>query len=413
MKAIPTSDKTIIRELALQVAELAAQPVMEELKTLWRKLNSLKPERPMVAVDQICWNEMNVDNELTLLTQHPDCRAHEQELRRAIYRRKHMPDDMPVEPFICVPKAITGIGLGIQTQSESRITDSQNDVRSYHYENQIAGMEDIEKVKMPTIGHDTAETARRLEVAHELFDGILEIREWGYDPYLSVWDPIATWMGMENAMFAMVDMPEVINALVRRIVAAYMSMLDQMEAQGLLGTPQSAIHCTGAWADELPKPGFDPSKPRTKDIWMYGLAQMLGACSPAMYDAIEIEPCMPLFDRFGLVYYGCCEPLDGKMGLVRKIKNARKVSVSPWANGEGMAKDIGHDYVFSSKPNPAFLAQESFDEGQVRASLSQTKSICDRYGCPLEFIQKDISTVKYKPQRLWEWVRIAKEIAVS
>jgi hypothetical protein len=24
---------------------------------------------------------------------------------------------------------------------------------------------------------------------------------------------------------------------------------------------------------------------------------------------------------------------------------------------------------------------------------------------------KDISTVKYQPQRLWEWVRIASEIA--
>ncbi|MEI6512559.1 MAG: hypothetical protein WCO51_04710 [bacterium] len=30
--------------------------------------------------------------------------------------------------------------------------------------------------------------------------------------------------------------------------------------------------------------------------------------------------------------------------------------------------------------------------------------------CPLKLIQKDISTVAYKPQRLWRWVEIAMEV---
>jgi hypothetical protein len=29
--------------------------------------------------------------------------------------------------------------------------------------------------------------------------------------------------------------------------------------------------------------------------------------------------------------------------------------------------------------------------------------------CHVEFIMKDISTVRYEPQRLWEWARIATE----
>jgi hypothetical protein len=30
--------------------------------------------------------------------------------------------------------------------------------------------------------------------------------------------------------------------------------------------------------------------------------------------------------------------------------------------------------------------------------------------CHVELIMKDISTLRYKPQRLWEWSRIAMEV---
>jgi len=411
MKAIPQSEKTIIRELAKQVAQLAALPIMEENKKLWRELNGLRPVRPMVIADQICWNEMNVDNELTLRCQHPDAQQHETDLRRIIYRQKHMPDDSVIEPAIRVPKAVTGITLGLEESIESAVTDATNDVFSHHYINQINSMEDIEKIKMPTIGHDTAETARRMDVAHELFGGIMGVYEDGYDLHVSVWDPICTWMGVEGALFAIIDEPEMVHALVNRAVAALMSTLDQLEEQGLLCGPKTLVHCTGAWTDELPQRDYDPAKPRTKDLWMYGLAQMLGTVSPAMYNEFEIEPCMPIFERFGLVYYGCCDPLDGRVDLLRKIKNIRKLSVSPWASEERLGEEIGKDYVFSRKPNPALLATEGFDEDLIRTDLTRTRDICKRYGCPLEFIQKDISTVRYKPERLWRWVQIANEVA--
>jgi len=407
------NDTQIIRGLASRVAELSALPVMKEHVGLWKKLNSLKPERPMVAIDQVCWHEMNVDDELTPQCEDSECRQYEQELRRILYRWKHFPADMVIEPLIRVPKAIGGISLGISAHDETAVTDPDNDVVGHKYINQIHSMKDVEKVIIPIITHDKTETARRMEVAGELFSGILDVVEGGYDPYLSVWDPIATWMGVENALYAMVDMPEVIHALVSKIVSAYMSMLNQMEEQGLLCRPQPNIHCTGAWTDELPADGYNPLKPRTKDIWMFGLAQMFSTVSPEMFEEFEIEPCQPLYQRFGLVYYGCCDPLDIKMEQVKKIKNVRKISSSPWVNEEKMAEQIGKQYVYSRKPNPAFLAWELFDEGAVRSHLMDTVKICRKYGCPLEIILKDISTVKKDPSRLWRWSEIAKEAAYS
>jgi len=405
------SELTILRDLAKQLADLSALPVQEEKRRLWRKLNGLAPERPMVMADQVCWNEMNADGELDLLSTTPGYRHWETYLRRTLYQARHFPVDMVAEPFIRVPMAVEGCGFGMDTVEENLATDATSDVLSRHYENQFKTMEDLAKIKMPVVSHNKAETERRMTEADEIFHGILPLRAEGYDPYLSVWDPISMWMGVEAALYGMVDEPELMRALARRITDGYLIMLDQLEAQGLLCGQQSLIHCTGAWTDRLPPDDYDPKQPRTKDIWMFGLAQMFSTVSPAMFEEFEIEESMPLFERFGLVYYGCCDPLDGKMHEVRRIPHLKKVSMSPWANKERGAEQIGRDYVFSNKPNPAYLATPSFDEELVRRDLRETVDACRRFGCPLEIILKDISTVRYEPQRLWRWAEIAMEEA--
>jgi hypothetical protein len=148
-----------------------------------------------------------------------------------------------------------------------------------------------------------------------------------------------------------------------------------------------------------------------KDLWCFTMAQMFSSVSPAMMDEFEVPYVSQLAEMFGMVYYGCCEPLDKKMDQVRKIPNVRKVSMSPWADPQRGAEEIGGDYVYSCKPNPAHLAMESFDEGLVRRELENVKSLCDANGCPLEFILKDISTVRQQPQRLWKWAQIAMDVA--
>jgi hypothetical protein len=402
-----TSDRIRIRELARDVARIAALPQQEETRRLWCALNARNPERPMVMIDQVCWNEMDIGDELILRCTDSECRAYEQQFLRTLYQWRHFPVDRVVEPFVRVAMAVNNSGFGIRIAEDIAVSDPTNSVVGHHYINQFETEDDLQKIAMPRISHDTDETARRLEVAHDLFDGILEIRPWGIDPYLSLWDPISMWMGVEQALYALVDRPDYVHRLVGRMTDGYLSLLDQLEAQGLLCGPQSLVHCTGAYTDELPAPGYDPNKPRTKDLWMFGLAQMFSTVSPEMFKEFEVDYTSRICARFGLVYYGCCDPLDGKMNEVRMIPNVRKISMSPWASQERGAAEIGGDYVFSRKPNPAFLAPDRFDPGQVRADLEQTREVCDRHGCPLEIILKDISTVRRDPERLFEWSRIA------
>ncbi len=124
-------------------------------------------------------------------------------------------------------------------------------------------------------------------------------------------------------------------------------MLDQLEAQGLLCGQQSLIHCTGMYTEELPTPGYDPRKPRTKDRWMLGTAQMFSTVSPRMFKEFEVDYASRICDRFRLVYYGCCDPLGDKMAQVRMIPNVRKVPMSPRVNQDLGAAEIHDDFVFS------------------------------------------------------------------
>lgn len=77
------------------------------------KLNDLDSERPMVWINEICWNEMNVDDELTLRCEHPWAQDQERELRRLVYQWRHLPGDMVVNdyenPCANVPKILSSV----------------------------------------------------------------------------------------------------------------------------------------------------------------------------------------------------------------------------------------------------------------------------------------------------------------
>ena len=409
---MPTSikDRNILRELARQVAEIAALPVQQETIALWKTLNGLKPVRGMVMIDQIPWHEMDVDGELTLQTEDGFCRGIETRLRRTLYSWKHMRADMVVQPFVTINKAIGGTGFGVRVIEETAVSDPHNSVVGHYYIDQMKTEEDIMKIQMPNVAHNEDATKQSEERAHEIFDGILEVRMQGALPYFAPWDRIVQWRGPENMILDLVDRPSFMHKIIGRFTDTHLSMLDQLEGKGLLGFGQNTIHCTGAFTDELPAPGFNPRHPRVKDLWTSGMAQIFSTVSPAMHQEFEIDYAAKWYARFGLGYYGCCEPLDKKVDIIRNLPHVRKISMSTWIDVERGAEQIGRDFVFSRKPNPAFLAWHEWEPEAVERDLRDTQEKCNRYGCPFEFILKDISTLLYQPQRLWEWVDIAMQV---
>ena len=52
------NDLTILRDLAKQYAEVAADPVMNERRELWRDLHDFKAPRPPIHVRQYAFSEL-------------------------------------------------------------------------------------------------------------------------------------------------------------------------------------------------------------------------------------------------------------------------------------------------------------------------------------------------------------------
>lgn len=411
--ALSEQDRTVLRELGEHVAEIAALPVQQERIRLWKGLNGLRPERPMVMVDQVCWHEMPVGDELTPRVQDRFWRGIETRMRRMLYQWEHMRVDMVVEPWLDIPRAVQRTGYGIKIDEDRAVLDPANDVVGHLYHDTVSTEEDIQRIQTPRVSVDHQADARREEEARGLFEGILDIRMQGLQPNFAAWDKLAMWRGVEAILYDLADRPDFVHRIMERLTQAMLDELDQMEEQGALGHGHKTIHCTGAHTDELPAPGFDPARPRPADIWTCGMAQIFSTVSPATHQEFELEYANRWYERFGLVYYGCCEPLDNKIDIIRSIPHVRKISMSPWVNVERGAAQIRSDFVFSRKPSPALLAVDFWSTEPVRRDLQQVKDCCATHGCPVEFILKDISTVRYAPQRLWEWADVAMEVATG
>ena len=206
--------------------------------------------------------------------------------------------------------------------------------------------------------------------------------------------------------------PELVHRAMDRLVTALMHRLDQYEQLGLLALNNNNTRIGSGgygYTDELPQADFDSSHVRPIDLWGCATAQIFSEVSPAMHEEFALRYERRWLERFGLTYYGCCEPLDTKMSILRTVPNLRKISMSPWIKVDRAVEGVGADYVFSFKPNPAILAEDHWRpevaRAQLRTVLEATRN------CVVEIILKDISTVRYEPQRLWEWVTLAREEA--
>lgn len=73
--------------------------------------------------------------------------------------------------------------------------------------------------------------------------------------------------------------------------------------------------------------------------------------------------------RFGITYYGCCEPLHKKIDYLRKIPNLKKICISPWCDIESVINQVGADYAIRQKASPAFFTVTDWRPEQARADI--------------------------------------------
>ncbi len=410
---LKTADVDLLRRLAAEVAEIAALGVQRENARLWQRLNDRRSERPMVWINEIPWHEMDVGGELTLVAEHPWARDQERELRRTLYQWRHMPGDMIVSDCLACPLAVHSTDFGIIEQADVVRTDARSDIVSRHFHRQIHDLADLEKIRMPVVTHDRQASEYAFAAMCGLYGDIMPVRKVGQTHiWFTPWDYLIRWWGVEAAMLDMYERPQLVHAAVERMVDAWMIELDQFVAQNLLwlDSNNTRIGSGGyGYTADLPGGDYDPQHVKPHNMWGCSNAQIFSEVSPKFHWEFALEHDLRWLARWGLNYYGCCEPLDGKAELLRRIPNLRKVSVTPWCRTGRAVEAIGPRWVVSRKPNPAIFAEDRWNPARARQEIREFLQAAR--GCHVELIMKDVSTVRGEPRRLWEWARIAREEA--
>ena len=405
------TDRDILRELVSQYAEFAYSAKNAEKLRLHRAVNDLSMIRPIVLIDEIPRHEMELEQELTLQCSDPDFRALEEELRHTLYQLRHMPADLAVPTSINVMKVIHNSGIGIEVSEET--LGAEGEINSHRYHNMLED-QDLSLLHNPVITYDEEESLRKWDKIGRAVGDIMPVRltgeATGYGLGCKTWDTISTLMGVDNLLYGLIDEPDFMHALVEKLTDIFCSTIEQYASLNLIDTDALYCHSASAATSGMPKEAADYEHVNLKKVWGRGIAQIFSTVSPEMHDEFDIQYMKRALAPFGYVYYGCCEPLDQKIDILRQIPNLRKISITPWADIRNAARQIRKDYVISSKPNPAQLSLGVLNRPAVTSELSNILDACRENGCSVELVLKDISTVGGNPQCLFEWEKLAMEL---
>jgi len=408
---VSKEDKQILRDLGSEYMSLATLPIQKEKILLWKAINRSQMQRPMVCIDQLPWYELNAGNELTCLVNDPFWKNIELDLRSKIYKWKHFPVDMVLEPYITIPKAIGNSGYGLNVNVERLELAEGTTAASQHFTDILKNYEDIEKIKDLKITVDNNQSEIWMQEAKAIFDGIAPVMQsHGMTFHLGVWDYLTQLMNIENAYYEIMDRPEFVHACMERATEATIAGIIQANELKIHDDINNQCHCSYIYTDELLPDCGQGKGPVSKNCWAFGLAQLFTSVSPSVTEEFELPYITRMAEHFGMIYYGCCDRLDDRLDIIKKIPNLRKVSCSPWSDRKRFAEEIGNKLIMSNKPTPAFIATETVDWAEVRKDLQYSVDLARNNNVNLEIILKDVSTVRSDPDRLTKWADIAMEI---
>jgi len=406
---ISDKEQGLLRELAQRVAELAAQPQQAEKKRLWLKLNALGETRPLIFADpENAWYELIPAAALTC--EGNLARLWEFRLRKEIYWTEQIRDDRVVEPVFPVYRIYEESDRGL----EPRVIGGDDD-GAYRWDAPLADYRDLDILRPKRVVVDVEKTQRLYDLAQDVLGDILQVKlegVWWWS--FGMTSDLILLRGFQQVLYDMYDNPGGLHRLMAFLRDENLAKLDFLETNGLLSLNNGGDFVgTGGygWSAELPAPDFDGQTVRTRDLWGYCESQETVGVSPRLFEEFVFAYQLPILERFGLNIYGCCEPLDTRLEIIKRIPRLRKVTVSPWSNVEAMAERLGSDYVYTRKVNPADIAQPTIDEEQIREGLRSTLRATSRNRCRVEILMRDVLTLSKNPENIIRWTRIAREEA--
>jgi hypothetical protein len=410
--ALPSRDREILRRLAERKVAIAQDPINEERRRAWYALDAGGDSRVMLLAER-----GGVSDALRpvpsgeLACTDPWSRGVEYGLRDEIYHFEELRDDLVVEPVMNVSWQVSTSNYGVDAVVHQGGDETHRGSRSW--EPPIRDLDaDFHKLHPRTFSVDRDATLTQKSRLESVFEGILPVRiRGGYYWTMGLTWPAIDLIGLEPLMLAMYDNPAGLHRLMAFLRDDHLAFANWLEQEGLYSLNNENDYIgsgSHGYSRALPQPDWVAGAPvRKRDLWVLSESQETVGVSPELFEAFIFPYQLSITERFGRTYYGCCEPVNNRWHILKRMANLARVSVSPWADQAFMADALGRQYVFSRKPNPTLISTPRFDEAAIRADLRQTLNLAANNR--LEIIMKDVHTLNNEPGRLARWIQLARE----
>ncbi len=337
----------------------------------------------------------------------PLARVWEMYLLKQIFWFEQFKDDKVIESYFDVPYSFSDTGWGLSLEKVGG--DHGN---AYKIKKAISDYEeDFSKIHYPKLCIDMQESDTVMELAHSVFDGILDVRRkatWWWTLGMTM-DYIHI-RGLEDFLCDFLLEPEWVHRMMNLLCTGVLDRLDYLENNGFLplNTGGTYVGSGGfGWTEQLPQKRFIENKVTTMDMWGFVESQETSSVSPDMYGEFILPYHKKIAERFGLNCYGCCEAFDSRWKYVEQLPRLRKVSVSAWSDWSKVSEKLSKNYVASIKPTPTNLAFKNMDEDIARADIK--RALDSSIGCIPEILMKDNNTLGGSAYNAIRWVEIARE----
>jgi hypothetical protein len=391
-----------VRELARRARALAVSEEYEARRRRWRDVNALRPaDRPPVWCKPIgCWPELLPEDRLRCEDEF--LRGVERTLRRWLIKHD-IGDDSLIPLAWPVPAAVELEGEHAWGVEIRHIAPGAAG-GAWRHDPPIKSEADLERLIVPAVVHDQAETDRRLRRAAELFDGVMPVRLVCKPPIgLNLAHTAAELIGLDNLLLQLALNPGMVHTLMAFLQTGVLKVLRETEATGLLSENNTGEMYE---SDSLKTAG--PDEPvRVADCWATCNSQELDPVSPAMWEEFELEYERPLLEMHGWTAYGCCENLTRKIDGVMSIANLRIFVCSAWTDLAKVIEAVGDRYTIMWRQKASDVVYGDLDATarHLDEGLRRTR------GLHRQVVLRELQTLAGDPQRLHKWTRLAIDAA--
>jgi len=402
------SDRETLRELAKRYLAISRREVQEERRALWRGHNSFGYGRPLIYTRAFAWHEMP---ESRCRCGDALARQYEDHFRHALYWDS-LNDDSVFEPWVSVeavhvapPDRVWGLRTGWIGKEDYRIAKLIDPPMKNH--------EDMDRLVQPHHEIDEKATQERVEQMQDAVGDIVPVhveraplyRDWNGD----ISTQLVRLRGLDNMMLDMMLAPEWAHKVLAFMRDGILRAQEEAEQAGDW-TLSAHSNQAMAYARELEDPSID-GKPVTRGtLWYFCASQETTLYGPDQFEQFMLQYQIPIMAHFGLVAYGCCEDLTRKIDKLRQLPNLRRIAVSPMADVQRCAEQLGGDYILSYRPSPSDMVGYDFDPGRIRRILRRDLEACRANSCHVDITLKDVETVQSDPSRVRRWVEITRKV---